>query len=39
MEEAKQYLLRFEREAQAASQLHIPHSVQVYDFGASDDGR
>ena len=31
-------LLRFEREAQAASQLRIPHSVQVYDFGASDDG-
>jgi hypothetical protein len=31
-------LLRFEREAQAASQLRIPHSVQIYDFGASDDG-
>jgi serine/threonine-protein kinase len=31
-------LLRFEREAQAASQMRVPHSVQVYDFGASDDG-
>ncbi|MDH4349046.1 MAG: serine/threonine protein kinase, partial [Gemmatimonadota bacterium] len=31
-------LLRFEREAQAASQMRIPHSVQVFDFGASDDG-
>ena len=31
-------LRRFEREAQAASQMRIPHSVQVYDFGVSDDG-
>jgi hypothetical protein len=29
-------LRRFEREA--ASQMRIPHSVQVYDFGVSDDG-
>ncbi|HEX6615430.1 MAG TPA: serine/threonine-protein kinase [Gemmatimonadales bacterium] len=29
---------RFEREAQTASQLRIPHSVQIYDFGVSDDG-
>ena len=31
-------LQRFEREAQAASQLRNPHSVQIFDFGASDDG-
>ena len=29
---------RFEREAQAAGQLRGQHIVQVYDFGASDDG-
>ena len=29
---------RFEREALAASQLRGPHTVQIYDFGASDDG-
>lgn len=29
---------RFEREARAASQLRGPHTVQIYDFGASDDG-
>ena len=33
-----QALRRFEREAQAASQMRIPHSVQIYDFGVSDDG-
>jgi hypothetical protein len=33
-----QVLRRFEREAQAASQMRIPHSVQIYDFGVSDDG-
>jgi eukaryotic-like serine/threonine-protein kinase len=31
-------LRRFEREAQVASQMRIPHSVQIYDFGISDDG-
>jgi hypothetical protein len=29
---------RFEREARAAGQLRGPHVVQVFDFGASDDG-
>ena len=29
---------RFEREAQAAGQLRSQHVVQVFDFGASDDG-
>jgi serine/threonine-protein kinase len=31
-------LKRFEREAQAAGQLSGPHVVQIFDFGASDDG-
>ena len=31
-------LRRFQREAQMASQMRIPHSVQIYDFGVSDDG-
>jgi serine/threonine-protein kinase len=31
-------LKRFEREAQAAGQLRGPHVVQIFDFGASDDG-
>ncbi len=30
---------RFEREAQATAALKSPHTVQVYDFGVSDDGR
>lgn len=29
---------RFEREAQAAGKLRGAHAVQVFDFGASDDG-
>jgi serine/threonine-protein kinase len=29
---------RFEREAQAAGQLRNQHVVQVFDYGASDDG-
>ena len=33
-----QSLRRFEREAQAASRMRIPHSVHIYDFGVSDDG-
>jgi serine/threonine-protein kinase len=32
------FVKRFEREARAASQLRGPHVVQIYDFGASDDG-
>lgn len=31
-------LARFEREAHAASQLGDPHTIRIFDFGASDDG-
>jgi serine/threonine-protein kinase len=31
-------LARFEREARAASQLRDPHTIRIFDFGASDDG-
>jgi len=31
-------LRRFEREARAASKLSSPHTIRVFDFGASDDG-
>jgi eukaryotic-like serine/threonine-protein kinase len=31
-------LARFEREARATSQLSSPHTVRIFDFGASDDG-
>ncbi len=29
---------RFEREAQAASNLGDPHTIRIFDFGATDDG-
>jgi serine/threonine-protein kinase len=31
-------LLRFEREARATAGLKSPHTVQLYDFGVTDDG-
>ncbi len=31
-------IARFEREAHALSRLASPHTVRVFDFGASDDG-
>ena len=36
--EAKVLLKRFEREAQATAALHSAHSIQLYDFGITDDG-
>jgi serine/threonine-protein kinase len=29
---------RFEREAQATAQLQSPHTVEIYDFGTTEDG-
>ncbi|GJM44293.1 MAG: hypothetical protein DHS20C21_11350 [Gemmatimonadota bacterium] len=31
-------LARFEREAKATAALHSAHTIQVYDFGVTDDG-
>ena len=30
-------LMRFEREAQATAQLRSPHTIQIYDFGITED--
>lgn len=30
---------RFEREAQATAALRSPHSIEIYDFGVTQDGR
>ena len=37
--DSRTLLERFEREAQATAALKSPHTVHVYDFGTSDDGR
>ena len=36
--ESKAVLRRFEREAQATAMLSSPHTIQVFDFGATEDG-
>jgi serine/threonine-protein kinase len=36
--EARIVLRRFEREAQATSVLSSPHTIQVFDFGMTDEG-
>ncbi|HKT81291.1 MAG TPA: serine/threonine-protein kinase [Vicinamibacterales bacterium] len=37
--EAKVMQYRFEREAQATAALTSPHSIQLFDFGMTDEGR
>jgi serine/threonine-protein kinase len=37
-EDAQLAITRFRREAQAAANLRSPHTVELYDFGATDDG-
>lgn len=37
-EPAEVAIARFHREANAAAQLQSPHTVSLYDFGATDDG-
>jgi len=37
-DDAHAVLTRFEQEAQATALLRSPHTVEVYDFGRSDDG-
>jgi serine/threonine-protein kinase len=37
-EEAKSLLNRFEREAQATAALDSPNTVELYDFGVTDEG-
>jgi len=35
---ARETLARFEREARTTAALRSPHTIEVYDFGATDDG-
>jgi serine/threonine protein kinase len=37
--DAELLMRRFEREARATAALKSPHTVQLYDFGATEDGR
>ncbi len=36
--DAAELRARFEREAQLTSTLRSPHTIQIYDFGVTDDG-
>ncbi len=38
LQEGSQSWKRFQREAQATSQLRSPHTVELYDFGVGDGG-
>ncbi len=35
---ARTAIKRFDREAQLTAALHSPHTIQIYDFGVTDDG-
>ena len=35
---AQVVMRRFEREAQATSTLRSPHTIELYDFGITEDG-
>jgi serine/threonine-protein kinase len=35
---SRELIRRFEREARATATLRSPHTVQIYDFGTTDDG-
>ena len=37
-DEAKHMMRRFEREARATAALSSPHTIQLFDFGLTDDG-
>jgi serine/threonine-protein kinase len=37
-EQRRQVLGRFEREAQTTAQMRSPHTIELYDFGVTDDG-
>jgi eukaryotic-like serine/threonine-protein kinase len=37
--ESRVLLRRFEREAQATAMLSSPHTIHLFDFGVTDDGR
>jgi len=38
-EEQRAAMIRFEEEAQVTAGLQSPHTLELYDFGVSDDGR
>ena len=37
-EQRRQVLGRFEREAQTTAMMRSPHTIELYDFGVTDDG-
>ncbi|HEX7253409.1 MAG TPA: serine/threonine-protein kinase [Thermoanaerobaculia bacterium] len=36
--DSREWLRRFEREAKATAGLHSPHTVDIYDYGTTEDG-
>jgi serine/threonine-protein kinase len=36
--DSRDWLRRFEREARATANLHSPHTVDIYDYGSTEDG-